>query len=201
MDIQDKLKLKLQFFADESNEVDENNDETTGEGERKEKDEKTYSEEEFNQRLNDELKRRMKQKEQEKQDAIEEAKKLAKMNKDQQEEYENEKLRKENDELRNKQARYEMRDIARKMLNERDIKANDEILDFVVSTDADETQEKIESFSKILNDMVQAKVKESLRQGSPKNVSSSGMSKQDILNIKDDMQRQQAIARNRHLFN
>ena len=66
MDIQDKLKLKLQFFADESNEVDENNDETTGEGERKEKDEKTYSEEEFNQRLNDELKRRMKQKEQEK---------------------------------------------------------------------------------------------------------------------------------------
>lgn len=110
-------------------------------------------------------------------------------------------MRKENDELRNKQARYEMRDIARKMLNERDIKANDEILDFVVSTDADETQEKIESFSKILNDMVQAKVKESLRQGSPKNVSSSGMSKQDILNIKDDMQRQQAIARNRHLFN
>lgn len=200
MDIQDKLKLKLQFFADESNEVDENNDEPIDE-EGEEKDEKTYSEEEFNKRLNDELKRRMKQKEQEKQDAIEEAKKLAKMNKDQQEEYENEKLRKENEELRNKQARYEMRDTARSMLNERDIKANDEILDFVVSTDADETQEKIESFSKILNDMVQAKVKESLRQGSPKNVSSSGMSKQDILNIKDDMQRQQAIARNRHLFN
>ncbi|AGZ24954.1 MULTISPECIES: DUF4355 domain-containing protein [Staphylococcus] len=200
MDIQDKLKLKLQFFADESNEVDENNNEPIDE-EGEEKDEKTYSEEEFNKRLNDELKRRMKQKEQEKQDAIEEAKKLAKMNKDQQEEYENEKLRKENEELRNKQARYEMRDTARSMLNERDIKANDEILDFVVSTDADETQEKIESFSKILNDMVQAKVKESLRQGSPKNVSSSGMSKQDILNIKDDMQRQQAIARNRHLFN
>ncbi|MFB2004553.1 DUF4355 domain-containing protein [Staphylococcus aureus] len=200
MDIQDKLKLKLQFFADESNEDDENNNEPIDE-EGEEKDEKTYSEEEFNKRLNDELKRRMKQKEQEKQDAIEEAKKLAKMNKDQQEEYENEKLRKENEELRNKQARYEMRDTARSMLNERDIKANDEILDFVVSTDADETQEKIESFSKILNDMVQAKVKESLRQGSPKNVSSSGMSKQDILNIKDDMQRQQAIARNRHLFN
>lgn len=200
MDIQDKLKLKLQFFADESNEDDENNDEPTGE-EGEEKDEKTYSEEEFNKRLNGELKRRMKQKEQEKQDAIEEAKKLAKMNKDQQEEYENEKLRKENEELRNKQARYEMRDTARSMLSERDIKASDELLDFVVSTDADETQEKIESFSKILNDMVQAKVKESLRQGSPKNVSSNGMSKQDILNIKDDMQRQQAIARNRHLFN
>ncbi|QRF15883.1 DUF4355 domain-containing protein [Staphylococcus lugdunensis] len=200
MDIQDKLKLKLQFFADESNEDDENTDEPTDE-EGKVKDEKTYSEEEFNQRLNDELKRRMKQKEQEKQDAIEEAKKLAKMNKDQQEEYENEKLRKENEELRNKQARYEMRDTARSMLSERDIKASDELLDFVVSTDAEETQEKIESFSKILNEMVQAKVKESLRTGSPKNVSSSGMSKQDILNIKDDMQRQQAIARNRHLFN
>ncbi|QNQ44308.1 hypothetical protein [Staphylococcus warneri] len=38
MDIQDKLKLKLQFFADESNEVDENNDEPIDEeGEEKTK--------------------------------------------------------------------------------------------------------------------------------------------------------------------
>ena len=36
MDIQDKLKLKLQFFADETEEVDENDDESTDE-ERKEK--------------------------------------------------------------------------------------------------------------------------------------------------------------------
>ena len=43
-------------------------------------------------------------------------------------------------------------------------------------------------------------MKESLRNGAPKNVKSGGMTREDIMNIKDADQRQMAIAQNRHLF-
>ncbi|MGK0537517.1 hypothetical protein ACP16D_00110 [Staphylococcus haemolyticus] len=44
-------------------------------------------------------------------------------------------------------------------------------------------------------------MKESLRNGAPKNVKSGGMTREEIMNIKDADQRQMAIAQNRHLFN
>ncbi|MGK8454624.1 hypothetical protein [Staphylococcus epidermidis] len=84
------LKLNLQFFAEEPGD----NAQTSEGQEKQDTPEKVYSEEEFNQRLNSELQRRLKQKEDEKAEAVIEAQKLAKMNKDQQLQYENEKLTK-----------------------------------------------------------------------------------------------------------
>ncbi|HHW5147822.1 TPA: DUF4355 domain-containing protein, partial [Staphylococcus aureus] len=59
----------------------------------------------------------------------------------------------------------------------------------------------VESFVDLLDGMVKAQVKEALRQDSPKTFKSTGLSKEDILSIKDDSQRQMAIAQNRQLFN
>ena len=90
--------------------------------------EKVYSEEEFNQRLNSELQRRLKQKEDEKAEAVKEAQKLAKMNKDQQLQYENEKLTKQLEEYKVRDAKSQMKAEARLMLNKEGIDVTEEPL-------------------------------------------------------------------------
>ncbi|EJE22522.1 hypothetical protein HMPREF9977_02667 [Staphylococcus epidermidis NIHLM008] len=116
------LKLKLQFFAEEPGD----NAQTSEGQEKQDTPEKVYSEEEFNQRLNSELQRRLKQKEDEKAEAIKEAQKLAKMNKDQQLQYENEKLTKQLEEYKVRDAKSQMKAEARLMLNKEGIDVTEE---------------------------------------------------------------------------
>ncbi|SUM18970.1 phage-like protein [Staphylococcus epidermidis] len=116
------LKLKLQFFAEEPGD----NAQTSEGQEKQDTPEKVYSEEEFNQRLNSELQRRLKQKEDEKAEAVKEAQKLAKMNKDQQLQYENEKLTKQLEEYKVRDAKSQMKDEARLMLNKECIDVTEE---------------------------------------------------------------------------
>ena len=116
------LKLKLQFFAEEPGD----NAQTSEGQEKQDTPEKVYSEEEFNQRLNSELQRRLKQKEDEKGEAVKEAQKLAKMNKDQQLQYENEKLTKQLEEYKVRDAKSQMKAEARLMLNKEGIDVTEE---------------------------------------------------------------------------
>lgn len=116
------LKLKLQFFAEEPGD----NTQTSEGQEKQDTPEKVYSEEEFNQRLNSELQRRLKQKEDEKAEAVKEAQKLAKMNKDQQLQYENEKLTKQLEEYKVRDAKSQMKAEARLMLNKEGIDVTEE---------------------------------------------------------------------------
>ncbi|EHT7968094.1 DUF4355 domain-containing protein [Staphylococcus pseudintermedius] len=203
MNTQDKLKFNLQFFSEDLNKDSLNDDPEKPKDTDLDSDEetKTYTEEEFNKRLHDELSRRMKQKEKEKQEAVEEAAKLAKMNKDQKAEYEREKLEAELKQLRAEKAMNEMRSEARVMFKDKDIDVSDELLDIVVSDSAETTKNNVDNFTKILDEMVQKKVQETLRQNSPKSFSKSGLSRDEILAIKDDSERQSAIAQNMHLFN
>ncbi|NCJ14442.1 capsid assembly scaffolding protein Gp46 family protein [Staphylococcus pseudintermedius] len=203
MNTQDKVKFNLQFFSESLNKDSLNDDAEKPKDTDLDSDEetKTYTEEEFNKRLHDELSRRMKQKEKEKQEAVEEAAKLAKMNKDQKAEYEREKLEAELKQLRAEKAMNEMRSEARVMFKDKDIDVSDELLDIVVSDSAETTKNNVDNLTKILDEMVQKKVKETLRQNSPKSFSKSGLSRDEILAIKDDSERQNAIAQNMHLFN
>ena len=116
------LKLKLRFFAEEPGD----NAQTSEGQEKQDTPEKVYSEEEFNQRLNSELQRRLKQKEDEKAEAVKEAQKLAKMNKDQQLQYENEKLTKQLEEYKVRDAKSQMKAEARLMLNKEGIDVTEE---------------------------------------------------------------------------
>ena len=202
MDIQDKLKLNLQFFAEDPNDRTNLDDKQGGtdQDDPKKDDKKDGDDKKSDYVTVEELQRRLKQKDKEKENAVKEAEKLAKMNKDQKNEYEMEKLRKENEELRQREAMNSMRNEARSMFSEKNITATDDLLDIVVTTEAESTQKNIDALTNVINNIVKEQVKESLRNGAPKNVKSGGMTREDIMNIKDSDERQMAIAQNRHLF-
>ena len=155
------LKLKLQFFAEEPGD----NAQTSEGQEKQDTPEKVYSEEEFNQRLNSELQRRLKQKEDEKAEAVKEAQKLAKMNKDQQLQYENEKLTKQLEEYKVRDAKSQMKAEARLMLNKECIDVTEEPwLDMLVTSNAEDTKKNVER---------------ALRQESPVSTQSNKMTKDE----------------------
>ncbi|OXL89048.1 DUF4355 domain-containing protein [Staphylococcus aureus] len=205
---ENKLKFNLQFFADQPDDPDEpGGDGKKGNPDKEENDEGTeitFTPEQ--QKKVDEILERRVAHEKKKADEYakekaEEAAKLAKMNKDQKAEYEREKLEAELKQLRAEKALNEMRSEARVMFKDKDIDVSDELLDIVVSDSAETTKNNVDNLTKILDEMVQKKVQETLRQNSPKSFSKSGLSRDEILAIKDDSERQNAIAQNMHLFN
>lgn len=198
-----KFKLNLQFFSDQDG-TNKNTNDNGSEGVQDEQEEVTFTPEQ--QKKVDEIVERRLAKEKKNvdkkvKDAVEEAKKLAKMNEDEKNQYEFQKLQDELNELRNEKALNDMKATARTMFLDKDINVTDELLNLVVTSDAETTKQNVEAFSKILDGMVQSKVREALRQDSPKNVKTTGMTRQEILDIKDDSERQNAIAQNIHLFN
>lgn len=184
----------------EENKVEELDQGKTESVERTDEETKVFTQSELEEILKERIAREQRKADKKVQDAVEEAKRYAKMTKDQKTEYENEKLQKELDELRKEKALNEMKDTARVAFKDLGIIATDELLNLVVTAEAETTKTNVESFSEILNEMVQAKVKEALRQDAPKNFKSTGITKQEIFEIKDDSQRQMAIAQNKHLF-
>lgn len=203
-----QLRLNLQFFSqddtggsnpsddEKGNDTQDGQDDSKGE-EKEEKDERTFTQKE----LDDIVQQRLRRAEKEKQDAIDEAKKLAKMNADEKREYELEKLKQENEELKAVQIRFELGKEATKMLATSGITATDEILDFVVREDAETTSEAVIAFTELITDTADALVKEKLKGNGPrKQTGVTGITKQDILNIKDSAERIRAIQENQHLF-
>ncbi|MGO1314719.1 DUF4355 domain-containing protein [Staphylococcus equorum] len=200
----EKLRLRLQHFAEggtqdpepnnnpEPKDDPEPNDTGKGEGE------KTFTQEDVDQIIKDRVAREKKSKE----DAVKEAEKLAKMNKDQKAEYEREQMQKELDLYKAKEARNEMKKHAGDVFKQNEITPNDELLELVTADTADQTQANVQAFNDVLNNMVKEQVQAKLYQGTPKNYSngSGGVTRESIMNIADDSQRQQAIAQNRHLF-
>ncbi|GAK31012.1 hypothetical protein WOSG25_061420 [Weissella oryzae SG25] len=102
-----------------------------------------------------------KQKERE---AVEEAKKLAKMNADQKQQYELEQAQKAQHDAEARLARYEMRSEARKMLAETGITFTDEDLALVVATDAETTKANVSQLAGII-DRIREGVKTELLKG------------------------------------
>lgn len=96
-----------------------------------------------------------------------EAKKLAKMNAEQKAEYEQKKQAKEIADLKAQLNRNALEKEASKLLSEAGIVADDEILGFVVKEDAEGTQEAINRFSSLVNDVADKKVSEALKGRTP----------------------------------
>ena len=113
------------------------------------------------------------QKKQEK--AVSEAGKLATMNATQKAEYEREQLQKELDEYKKQASLAEMSKTARKMLADDGITVSDELLAVIVTTDAQETKNTVDSFKTLFKTAVESAVKERLR-GEPPKVSTGGSS-------------------------
>ena len=86
--------------------------------------------------------------------AQEEAAKLAKMNTEQKQQYEMEKLQKENEELKKAAFKAELGKTASALLSENGIEATEGILSFVVGEDAATTKANIDAFVKIVEAQV-----------------------------------------------
>ncbi|NQL65131.1 DUF4355 domain-containing protein [Streptococcus suis] len=112
-----------------------------------------------------------------------EAKKLAKMNAEQKAEYE---ARKQADYIAELEARINRSGLekeASKMLAESGLVADDKILGFVVKDTAEATQDAVESFSALVNDLADKKVSEMLKGKTPKKVeqtTSAGITKEQF---------------------
>ncbi|HGX1363516.1 TPA: DUF4355 domain-containing protein [Staphylococcus aureus] len=172
---ENKLKFNLQFFADQSDDPDEpGGDGKKGNPDNKENDEGTeitFTPEQ--QKKVDEILERRVAHEKKKADeyakekaaeAAKEAAKLAKMNKDQKDEYEREQMEKELEQLRSEKQLNEMRSEARKMLSEAEVDSSDEVVNLVVTDTAEQTKLNVEAFSNAVKKAVNEAVKVNARQ-------------------------------------
>ena len=94
------------------------------------------------------------QKDQEKK--LAEAEKLAKMSEAEKREHELKELQEENERLKSQQTLSEMRSTACKLLKEKNVSATSDMLDFVATSDAEETKANIEKFVSIIEAAVKA---------------------------------------------
>lgn len=213
MDLMNLLRLNLQFFAaDEGGtggtdtDTDDKDEKTPPDDDKKgdksdkdgEKDTKTFTQEQVDQMIKDRVARA----EKDKQDAIDEAKKLAKMNADEKKDYELEKLQEENKRLLAEQNNFSLGKEATKMLAESGIIADDEVLSFVVKEDAETTNAAVKAFSDLVDKISDDRMKEKLKGIPPKKQKGApgAVTKESIMAIKDGAERIKAIQDNQHLF-
>lgn len=138
------------------------------------------------------------------QKAVDEAAKLAKMDAQQKAEYERDQLQKELDALKKKDSLSEMTKTARKMLSDKGVTVNDDVLAMLVNTNAEETKAAVDAFATAFSAAVEAAVKERLKGNPPKKGSGGGtvaVTKDQILAIKDPEERQKKMLEHRDLFN
>lgn len=106
--------------------------------------------------------------------AKEEAEKLAKMNAEQKQNYEIEKLQKENEKLKQEAAKVELSRSATGILTEKGIEATQDVLDFVVGNDADDTNAKIDKLVKIVESQLKKAEIARATGTTPKTMTNSG---------------------------
>ncbi|HCZ1997438.1 TPA: DUF4355 domain-containing protein [Staphylococcus aureus] len=168
---ENKLKFNLQFFADQSDDPDE----PGGDGKKRDPDKKENDEgteitftPEQQKKVDEILERRVahekKKADEYAREKAEEAAKLAKMNKDQKDEYEREQMEKELEQLRSEKQLNEMRSEARKMLSEAEVDSSDEVVNLVVTDTAEQTKSNVEAFSNAVKKAVSEAVKVNARQ-------------------------------------
>lgn len=109
-----------------------------------------------------EIKRRLASEKKKLEKEVEEAKKLENMNEQERLEHERDEMKKELEALKKKDAFYGMSREATKMLTEANIPVSDEVLNFVVKEDAENTQSAVKSFIDLVNDLAGKLVKERL---------------------------------------
>ena len=179
------------------NEQMEQNVETTVEEKAEAKEpEKKYTDAEVDKIVQDRLAREQKKREKE----VAEAEKLAKMNEKERYDYEVSELKKELDALKAEKSRSEMMTTARHMLANDGLNVSDALIGALVTSDAEQTNEAVKAFSKLFKAEVDKAVKAQLAGGNPKKGSTSALTKDQIMAIKDDKKRLKAIEENLDLF-
>lgn len=129
---------------------------------------KTFTQSEVDELIKKRLAKQEKSFDKRMQEKLDEAEKLRQMNETQKAEYEQEKQRAYIAELEAKINRSGLEREASKMLSEGGIVTDDKILGLVVKDTAESTQEAVESFVALVNDLADKKVGEKLKGKTPK---------------------------------
>ena len=170
-----------------------------GEGDKGGQDVKKYSDRDLDQILNKRFARWQKQQ----QAAISEAEKLAHMSEAEKSAKAMKDLQAEIAELKRDKALADVAKTARGILAEEGITVSEAILSALVTDDAEATDARVKEYAKAFKQAVQAEVKRQLKGAAPKTGTpggASGMTKAQIMAIKDQAARQKAIAENLSLF-
>ena len=159
--------------------------------------EKKYSDEDLNAILDKKFKKWQQQKQKE----IDEAAKLANMNAQEKAEHERDQLKAELDELKRANTRAEMESTARGILQESGVNIPDNLIKMIITDEADSTSKNVKDFIKSFNSAVTAAVKEKLGGKAPQaGKSSKTMTREEILNERNDRKRQTLIREHPELF-
>ena len=171
-------KICLQMFADDEapDASQANNDEQVDEPEP----EKKYSDKDVDAIVNKKFAKWKSEQEAAVKSAKAEAEKLAKMNAEQKQRYELEKLQKENAELKAAAEKVELGRTATSILREHKIDATQDILDFVVGADAEDTKGRIDKLVSIINAQVKAAEVDRATGSTPRSYRSSGNAMSEI---------------------
>ena len=113
-------------------------------------------------------------------------------------------LEDENAAMKAAAAKNEMATQVRSLLRDKNIAlASDVIVDSLIGADAEKTQEAVNAFAAEFEKAVNARVKETLKARTPKGgtaAGSKGMTREEIMKIKNPIERQKAIAAHPEVF-
>lgn len=190
--------LNLQLFAEDAPAQEaEPQEAPKGGGDKPaEKPAAKYTDEDVNEILNRKFAEWAKKRDRE----VSEAQKLAEMGAQEKAEYQRDQLQKQLDELTRKAALADMAKVARSMLEEQDAPADDALVELLISDDAEQTKNAVGAFSKAFHAAVDAAVKDKLRGAPPKRGDASGITREQILAVKNRAERQRLINENMDLF-
>nr|DAU97486.1 MAG TPA: capsid scaffolding protein [Caudoviricetes sp.] len=165
--------------------------------------EKTFTQSQLDEIIQKEKAKAKRSAEKEYQAKMDEAEKLRQMNEAQKAEYEQEKQRAYIAELEAKINRSGLEREASKMLSEGGIAVDDKILGLVVKDTAESTQEAVESFVTLVNDLADKKVGEKLKGKTPKKMedTSAGEITKEQFKKMGVLSRNELLERNPELYN
>lgn len=190
--------LNLQLFAEDApdQEAERQDPQKDGDDKPAEKPAAKYTDEDVDEILNRKFAEWAKKRDKE----VSEAQKLAEMGAQEKAEYQRDQLQKQLDELTRKAALADMAKVARSMLEEQDAPADDALVELLISDDAEQTKNAVGAFSKAFHAAVDAAVKDKLRGAPPKRGGASGITREQILAVKNRAERQRLINENMDLF-
>lgn len=164
--------------------------------------EKTFTQSQLDEIIQKEKAKAKRSAEKEYQAKMDEAEKLRQMNETQKAEYEQEKQRAYIAELEAKINRSGLEREASKMLSEGGIAVDDKILGFVVKDTAESTQEAVEGFVALVNELADKKVSEKLKGKTPKKMedTSAGEITKEQFNKMGYQSRNELIQNNPELY-
>lgn len=206
-----RLFMALQMFAEDPAGTDPaGNDPAGGQNpagadpkatEPKNEPEKKYTDEDVDRIINQKFAQKFSEWEKKQSKAKDEAEKLAGMNAEQKEKYENEQLKKQVQELLRKDALGKMATVARGILGEKNISVSDDLIEMLISDDAEKTKSSVDSFITAFQSAVEKAVKDALKGNPPKKTSEpASITKEQIMKVKDPLERQKLINEHMDLF-